>query len=147
MKNKNLVKTCLDFGCGSGILGIAVNKDGDCPIDLYDIDQDAIVNCEQNIELNDLNEASINLYLPKDKNKLLKEYDLVFANILQSVLILESNYLATCLKPGGRLILSGLLVGQEESIIEHYMKLNKELVLGTVIKKGDWVALSLEQKQ
>ena len=48
----NTFDSILDFGCGSGILGIAVNKLYGVKGDLYDIDQDAINNCIQNIELN-----------------------------------------------------------------------------------------------
>lgn len=132
---------CLDFGCGSGILGIALNKAYQIPGDLYDIDQDALTNCEQNIELNDLDAAAFRLLLPRERGLLEDTYDIVFANILQNVLISESAYLAKSVAPGGVLILSGLLKGQDIEVIELYLKENSHLKHIQTLSKNDWIAL------
>jgi ribosomal protein L11 methyltransferase len=138
---KNLL--CLDFGCGSGILGIAVNKIYNSPVDLYDIDPAALENCRQNISLNDLSESQFRFLLPKDRKLIDKKYDLVFANILQNILLEEQVYLSKCLKPGGKIILSGLLNGQEDEVISAYLSQNPKLSHLRTITKGDWVAVEM----
>ena len=64
---------CLDFGCGSGILGIAVNKTFKAPVDLYDIDPAALENCKQNITLNDLDLNDYKFLLPKQREEINKK--------------------------------------------------------------------------
>ena len=132
---------CLDFGCGSGILGVALNKSYKIVCDLYDIDQDALTNCKQNIDLNNLDLKNFKLLLPPGRDQLAESYDVVFANILQNVLISESRYLANSVTKGGILILSGLLKGQEEQIIELYKAENSHLKHSQTLVKNDWVAV------
>lgn len=130
----------LDFGSGSGILGLAGLKlSADAQVDFYDIDPEANKNCYQNAELNQLEDLQFRLLLPQVREDLKKSYDLVFANILESILMLEKDYLVNVTRPGGHLILSGLLKPQVKGIIEAYsmqgMKLERQL------EKGDWAAL------
>jgi len=137
---------CLDFGCGSGILGIATRFLMPSHADLYDIDEDALLNCNQNIELNELNADDFKLLLPRERKEIEKSYDLVFANILQNVLLQEQEYLARSLNDNGYLILSGLLNGQEKEVIEAIQKKNKKIELVKVVSKGDWVAVLMRKK-
>lgn len=130
----------LDFGSGSGILGLASFKFfPEAEVDFYDIDPEANKNCFQNAELNKLDKHAFRLLLPEVREKLKPQYDLVFANILESILMLEKNYLIEVTRPQGALILSGLLRHQVPGIIEAYssqgMKLKRKL------EKGDWAAL------
>lgn len=139
--------SCLDFGCGSGILGLAYKKllpNADI-IDLYDIDQQALDNCIQNIELNDISVDDFKLLLPKNRNEIDKKYDLVFANILQNVLLLEKKFLSHAMCENGYLILSGLLKGQEEEVINSYCLENSDLKHVKTIQKGDWVAVLMKR--
>jgi ribosomal protein L11 methyltransferase len=134
--------TCLDFGCGSGILGLGLKRlQRDCQIDLYDIDQEALDNCNQNIELNDFEMKGIKLLLPVDRQEINKKYNIVFANILKNVLELEINFLTQSVHQGGSLILSGLLKEQEEDIIDQYLRANNKLKLNKVARSGDWIAI------
>ena len=133
---------CLDFGCGSGILGLGLKViQKQCEIDLYDIDIEALDNCTQNIELNELSNTGIRLLLPKDREKLSKKYEIVFANILKNVLELEIKYLAHSIEKDGFLILSGLLKEQEECIVRQYQGENSKLELVEVARKNDWIAI------
>ena len=135
----NNESSVLDFGCGSGILGIAAIKLTKCTVDFMDIDEQALDNCQQNIDVNF--EAAF------DKSSLILrsnfepsvEYDLVFANILENVLIDEYPLIEKCVRPGGHLIVSGLLNGQETAIIKKYQQF--ELV--SIERKADWCALRL----
>jgi len=138
---------CLDFGCGSGILGLGLKLlQDDCTLDLYDIDQEALDNCIQNIELNNFSQKNINLLLPKQRIKIEKKYEIVFANILKNVLELEIEFLTNAVKDNGFLILSGLLKEQEEDILKQYLEANKNLSLIEVARSGDWIAILLKNQ-
>lgn len=138
---------CLDFGCGSGILGLAARKIyPNLAVDLYDIDQAALENTNQNIELNELDKKNLNLLLPKGREKINQKYELVFANILQNVLLAEKDYLANSVEENGLLILSGLLKGQEQEVIDAYKEANPFLELIEVSQKNDWVAVIMEHE-
>jgi ribosomal protein L11 methyltransferase len=135
----------LDFGSGSGILGLSVFKFFPAAeVDFYDIDPDANKNCYQNAELNKLEEHSFRLLLPEFRNKLLPGYDLIFANILENVLVLEKDFLCSALRPGGLLILSGLLGHQAQGIIQTYATETLELVQRQ--DKRDWTAILFRRK-
>ncbi len=137
--------SCLDFGCGSGILGLALRElNSKSVIDLYDIDKEAIDNCIQNIEINNMRPGSFGMYLPTDKSMVVKKYDLVFANILKNVLIDESPTLVETIKKD--FIISGLLNGQEDEVIEHYERLVPGLVVVETIRKNDWCAVHMQIK-
>ncbi len=132
--------TVLDFGSGSGILGLATLLfSPEAKVDFYDIDLEANKNCYHNAEINNLSDKSFRLLLPEVREKLLSEYDLVFANILENVLILERDNLIAHTKAGGHLILSGLLKHQVPGILASYS--DKSLTLVSQLEKGDWAAL------
>ena len=145
----NKIDTCMDFGCGSGILGLAVylkNKTKrNC---LYDIDESAIENTKQNIELNNFKPEDFEIYLPHTYAQIAGEkFDLVFANILQQTLIQERKKIFNHLKKNSILILSGLLRGQEVEVIEDYQSHDPNLELVEVKTKGDWLALMMRKNQ
>lgn len=141
--NKN-VETVLDFGSGSGILGLSSLKFfPEAKVDFYDIDAEANKNCYQNAELNNLADKSFRLLLPEVRERLLKNYQVVFANILESILLLEKKNLIQHVSPNGALILSGLLRHQVPGIIEAYSAAGVKLVRH--VEKGDWAALLFEK--
>lgn len=141
-------KRCLDFGCGSGILGLAVLLfEKKCKVDLYDIDVEALHNCNQNIELNSMNDLNIKLLGPNDKKEIQGSYEVIFANILQNVLELEKQTILDSLAPGGLLILSGLLNGQEKVVIDSYQAQLTDLNLLSIDRKNDWVSVALQRNK
>ncbi len=134
------LKTVLDFGSGSGILGLATFKYfPEAQVDFYDIDPEANKNCYQNAELNKLEKLSFRLLLPEVREKLMPQYDLVFANILESILLFEIDALIAHTRPDGGLILSGLLRHQVAGVIAAYTQ--KGMKLKKSLEKGDWAAL------
>jgi ribosomal protein L11 methyltransferase len=134
------IASVLDFGSGSGILGLSVFKFYlDSKVDFYDIDPEANKNCYQNAEINQLQDRSFRLILPDFRERLLNGYDLIFANILEGILIEEKNNLVSLLNNNGFLILSGLLNHQAKNIIEAYSKSGVKLI--NQLEKGDWTAL------
>lgn len=136
----------LDFGSGSGILGLAsLLFFPEARVDFYDIDPEANKNCFDNAKLNGLEERAFRLLLPEYRDLLLPTYDVVFANILESILLQEREALIQHTKSGGYLVLSGLLRHQVPNIIEAYV--GKEVKLIRQLEKGDWAALLLQKGQ
>lgn len=133
---------CLDFGCGSGILGIAALKTKKMPTVFCDIDKDALDNCVQNLMLNLEGENLAGSGLVIRDRYVPEKYELVFANILLHVLILEKQVILHSLASKGFLIISGLLNNQVEAILEEY----KMLDLVRVATKGDWSAILFRSK-
>jgi len=129
---------CFDFGCGSGILGIAAIKLNKMKVEFCDIDKDALDNCVQNLELNfseqDLDGQRLVI---RERYEVGKKFGLVFANILEHVLELEQELILESLKDSGYLIVSGLLNEQVDNIKNKY----QALTCRKVISKGDWSAI------
>lgn len=127
----------LDFGCGSGILGLGVlRKDKRAKVTFCDIDPEALENTRVNLDLNSFQNSEN--CLPQDLN-LDKRYDLIFANILKNVLKEKSFFLFKSLKNEGHLILSGILKEQRLEIEKVYKNYGLNLV--DVKEKGDWSCL------
>tara|TARA_Y100001954_G_C15822937_1_gene610841 strand:+ start:4176 stop:5168 length:993 start_codon:yes stop_codon:yes gene_type:complete len=146
-KKKVAFDNCLDFGCGSGILGIAALKlIENLSIDFCDLEIEALENCKNNLEINFKDEALGKCRLVSRERFLpVKKYNLVFANILEHVLLKESSLLDECLLEGGHLILSGILLEQRESIKEEF-SLKGFLFLEEKVK-GAWAALLFKKER
>lgn len=133
----------LDFGCGSGILGIgAIKKKPLAQVDFYDIDQAALENCEENLKLNELMIENYDRLLPSQREKL-GQYDLVFANILKHVLEEENKAITDYVKKDGYLILSGLLKEQAYEIKNLYIDSGFSFI--ERLDKNDWSALVMKK--
>ncbi len=135
-------KTCLDFGCGSGILGITAIKQNSMEVDFVDVDPDALDNCLYNLRVNKYQNYSQNHSLILRERFKTKPYDLVFANILEHVLLEEAFLLLESLKPNSFLIISGLLHNQKQSIKQCYL----ELELIDDLNEGEWCSLCFRRK-
>jgi ribosomal protein L11 methyltransferase len=130
----------VDFGCGSGILGIAALKLGARRVVGIDIDPQAIEASTANAARNDV-AGQIELYLPKDQPKLAA--DVVVANILAGPLAELSQIISAYVRPGGLLALSGILESQAQSVIDAY---SNEFDFDPVAVKDEWVRLSARKK-
>ncbi|WP_035052722.1 50S ribosomal protein L11 methyltransferase [Andreprevotia chitinilytica] len=108
-------ETVLDYGCGSGILAIAAKKVGAGETHGVDIDPQAMVASRQNAEQNGVDIA---FFLPDAAPT--GEYDVVVANILTNPLKALAPMLASRVKLGGRIALSGILSEQADDIIAIY---------------------------
>lgn len=138
---------CLDFGCGSGILGIAAMKLHGSLVDFCDIDRKALDNCFENMKLNfEEEEMNGQRLVARDRFEAPKNfYDLTFANILEPVLIEEKELLLSSLAPQGWLIVSGLLLDQLDRVTANYISDGRlEFVKREV--KGHWGALLFKKR-
>lgn len=97
----------LDVGTGTGIAAIAAAlMMPDSFVDAFDISQDVVENAEQNIEINDLSNK-INLKETYITEYPSDYYDVIVANLLPATFKIVKHDLIRCLKPGGKLIISG----------------------------------------
>lgn len=111
-------KTVVDYGCGSGILAIAAALLGADHVIAIDNDPQAIQASESNRELNGVSAAQMSVHLPGVAGHPLA--DVVVANILAGPLEELTPIIAALLKPGGKLILSGVLSQQTQSLLNSY---------------------------
>ncbi len=105
----------LDYGCGSGILAITAKKLNAKRVDGVDIDPQAIEASLYNAEVN---QVKVNFCLPNEFKA--DKYDIVVANILSNPLRMLSSALASYVKPGGEIILSGILDSQIDEMSQIY---------------------------
>lgn len=134
-------KRVVDFGCGSGILGIAALKLGAMRLLAIDNDPQALQASADNAARNSIDAAALQLALPGEyhASDWQSSADLVLANILAGPLAALSDELCELLAPGGRLILAGLLDSQAEALMEHY---SPRLHLSVLSQKDEWVCLA-----
>jgi len=112
--------TLLDYGCGSGILAIAAAKLGCTAVVGTDIDPQAIVAARSNAQIN---QVEIQFILPNEDAIELApdtQYDIVMANILANPLQVLAPALVNKIRPGGQIVLSGVLARQAEEVIATY---------------------------
>ncbi len=101
----------LDIGTGSGILAIAAAKLGYSPVKAFDLDPEAVrvarANARRNRVLDKLHIHRTDLATLPMKSK--QRYDLICANLIANILIEERKRIVRRLKPGGVLVLAGIL--------------------------------------
>ena len=116
---------CVDVGCGSGILAIAMAKLWRRPVLGGDNDAEAVEVAVENAGLNGVGElcrftVSAGLQAPDLAGR--APYDLVVANILAGPLVDLAESFAASVRPGGRVLLSGLLVEQAALVLSAYAR-------------------------
>ncbi|MFA5241572.1 MAG: 50S ribosomal protein L11 methyltransferase [Sulfuricella sp.] len=108
-------ESVLDYGCGSGILAIAALKFGAGQVTGVDIDPQAIQASQFNAGQN---QVKADFYLPNDAPQV--SVDIVIANILTNPLKMLAPMLANAARPGGRIVLSGILAHQAADVLAVY---------------------------
>jgi ribosomal protein L11 methyltransferase len=127
----------LDVGCGSGILSIAAARLGADSVLGLDIDPIAIEATTANARRNRLArrvEARVGS-LPSGEPR----FDVVLANLIASVLVSLAPGLAAELRPGGRLVASGIFRDREAEVTMAFGAAGLEVVGRRASE--DWVAL------
>jgi len=136
----------LDLGCGTAVLAMSAARMGAAHVLASDIDPVAVEVALANVKANGLVGRvgcveSIGFGSPVLRAG--APFDLIFANILKGPLIELAPDMAAHLAPGGRAILSGLLVEQADEIVEVYQ--GQGLALETREDLGEWSALTLSR--
>ncbi|MBT8053548.1 MAG: 50S ribosomal protein L11 methyltransferase [Xanthomonadales bacterium] len=107
----------VDYGCGSGILGIAAALKGARRVVCVDNDQQALEATADNAARNGVS-TIIECCTPQEYQRELA--DVVMANILAAPLILLAPRLLAALRPGGLIALSGILNVQADEVLAAY---------------------------
>ncbi len=110
-------KTVIDYGCGSGILAVAALLLGAARAFACDIDPQALIATQENAHNNRVAERLTCCY-PQAMPAIIA--DIVVANILADPLIALAATLTAHTRPGGWLVLSGILEPQAESVRRAY---------------------------
>lgn len=126
-------QSVIDVGCGSGILSLACTKLG-AKVDLCDTDPQSIKSTKENYRLNE--EEYHNIW-EGSADKAKGSYDVVIANIIADVLRFIASDLKRLTKPGGTLILSGILDTKEAQVLPSF----ETLTLTERKQKQEWITL------
>ncbi|VAW79882.1 Ribosomal protein L11 methyltransferase, partial [hydrothermal vent metagenome] len=129
----------LDYGSGSGILAVAALKLGAAELWAVDIDEQALWSTRDNAMRNAV-EAGLHTMQPAALP--VRTFDLLLANILANPLIELAVDLSTRVKPGGDIVLSGILAEQADAVRNAY---TPWFQLSDTVEKDGWVRLHGER--
>lgn len=127
----------IDYGCGSGILAIAACKLGAASVSAVDIDPQAVQATESNLKANHIGIDQFFLGMPDDLAE--QSADFLVANILAGPLVDLAARFANLVKPGGKIMLSGILKTQLNEIQSAYQS---SFALDPPRLREEWAGLS-----
>jgi len=125
----------VDFGCGSGILAIAALKLGAERAWCYDIDPQALLATAENAQANGVANATV---ICASTQLLPVAVDVLLANILSGPLCALAECFAALVRPGGQVILSGLMPHHEAEVTAAY---DAWFDTTSIAVRDGWVAL------
>jgi ribosomal protein L11 methyltransferase len=111
-------KSILDYGCGSGILGIAGIALGARQVTAVDIDRQALTATHENALRNQF--ANRIRIQPSDLLDTSERFDVIVANILSGTLVELAPVLKAHSRSGTRIALSGILTSQISDVSDAY---------------------------
>ncbi|WP_027329573.1 50S ribosomal protein L11 methyltransferase [Marinimicrobium agarilyticum] len=127
----------VDYGCGSGILGVAALLLGARRVTGVDIDPQALVATQANASRNRLPEDAMPVFLPERCPAL--TVDIMLANILAGPLVKLAPTLQAKTRTGGKICLSGILANQAETVMAAY---RPWFDFDPVAERDEWVRLT-----
>jgi ribosomal protein L11 methyltransferase len=132
----------LDVGSGSGILAIASVKLGARHATAVDIDEWCYDNAIENSKLNNVSDS---FKVLQGEISDIKEsgFDLILANIQKNILIEIAPEIYSRLRPGGTVILSGLLEYDEGDIKSEFTALGLSFI--EIRSLDSWIALVFQK--
>jgi ribosomal protein L11 methyltransferase len=131
-------QTFLDVGTGSGILAIAAAKLGYASVLGFDCDPEAVRVARANVKKNRV-ERRVRLRrsdLATLRSSSARGCDLVCANLTADVLLAQAEKLRDLLRPGGRLVIAGVLKREFPEVSAKLLRINLTLETSKVHK--DW---------
>lgn len=137
-------KTVVDYGCGSGILGIAALLLGAAEVLAVDNDPQAIEATGENCRKNAIEPSRCHTFLANAFSVWTSENpdfraDALLANILAEPLISLAARFAELVRPGGELLLSGILARQADSVASAY---RPWFEIREIARREDWVRIT-----
>ncbi len=132
--------TVLDVGTGTGILAMSCALFGATQIVAIDNDIDARTAARQNIAQNNFQNITVS---DNPLNQIPKQYSLVIANITCDILTTLADDLVKRIRPGGNLVLSGILANEQEiSIKKTFSSLG--LKVSETLQQDEWVGIHFQ---
>lgn len=141
----------LDVGTGSGILSVIGLKLGAGHVLGTDLDPNAIIATDENMEVNDISkdlyeviegniidDKSIQDYVGYEK------YDVVTANILADIIIPLLSEIAVHMKKGAVIITSGIIDMKEQAVKDAFMA-RPEFEIVETTYQGEWVSITAKK--
>lgn len=130
VRRPGAVQSFCDMGTGSGILAIAAAKLGYEPVEAFDFDPDCVRIANENAQLNGVDGklTVMEADLTKLPRKSRRVYDVVCANLIYDLLLSEQARVLARVKPGGHLVLAGILSTQFEAVLKAYRAAGLRLV-------------------
>ena len=107
----------IDYGCGSGVLALAAARLGATAVHAFDIDSQALTATRDNALANRLTER---LEIHASPATLPRGADVLLANILAPPLCELAPRFAALLRPGGQVVLAGLLAHESADVTAAY---------------------------
>jgi ribosomal protein L11 methyltransferase len=108
----------IDYGCGSGVLAVAAVKLGARASYAYDIDPQALTATHDNATANDVGPQ---VHVVAKDAELPADADILLANILCGPLCDLAPRFAALTRPGGRIVLAGLLEAQADEVTRAHL--------------------------
>jgi len=130
----------LDYGCGTGILAILASKLGASELEAIDIEDESFRNTVENAPANDVHNITARCGTLNDVQG--RDFDGILANINRNVILDSLPRLAQLLRPGGWLLISGILAEDETVIVEAAEKAGFQKKRQT--QRGNWLCVFLE---
>ncbi|HEY1719239.1 MAG TPA: 50S ribosomal protein L11 methyltransferase, partial [Verrucomicrobiae bacterium] len=137
-RKNGMLQSFLDIGTGSGILAIAAAKLGFKPVRAIDFDPEAVRVAKANAKANgvlrkiEIVRGDVTKFSTKAKNR----FDLVCANLISNLLIAERKKITAQLKPGGILVLAGILKLEFLDVQKKFEELGLQLISSR--SKREW---------
>jgi len=132
------VGSFLDIGTGSGILAIAAAKLGYQPVQAFDFDPDSVRIAQANARTN---RVGGKIETTRDDVAKLplhptRKHDLICANLMANLLVAERRRIVAQLRPGGTLVLAGILLTEFAEVQQAFENLSLRLVRSR--KEKEW---------
>ena len=138
--------TVFDVGTGSGILAIAALKLGAAHADCVDVESVAVRATRENADRNGVSDrVTVELGSAGPGEPFQGQYDVVLANIIARILIELAEALVRATRPGGHLVLAGIIESREHEVREAFAAQGATLV--TRRQMDDWVSLVLTRNK
>jgi ribosomal protein L11 methyltransferase len=133
--------TCVDLGCGSGVLAIVAAQLGFAPVIALDYDPLAVEATTENAARNRIPPTQLDVRRLDLRTEQVPDAELVLANVLAGPLL---TWARTQRRLPRRLILSGLLATEADRVSEAYAGRGMRERARRV--QGDWAALALTRE-
>ena len=130
-------KSFLDIGTGSGILAIAAAKLGYAPVHAFDFDPESMRVATENLRKNRVANR-VKLWrgdVTRLPLKPARQFNLVCANLISNLLIAERRRIVNWVRPGGTLVLAGILATEFDEVERAFAGLNWKLRASRVEKE------------